>query len=65
MKPDEQSLGQQAEEALQDAVEGVIEEARRNNGEVIVWENGAVRRILAGELPPSPSPKRKGKQARG
>jgi hypothetical protein len=43
---------QQAEQALRDAAEGVVEEARRTNGVVVVWENGAVRHIQAAELPP-------------
>jgi hypothetical protein len=56
MKSEEQSLGQQAEKALQAAVKGVIEEARRTNGEVVVWENGAVRHISADQLPPTQQP---------
>jgi hypothetical protein len=55
MKSEEQSLGQQAEKALQAAVKGVIEEARRTNSEVVVWEDGAVRHVPAGELPPTPT----------
>ncbi len=53
MEVEEQSLGQQAEKALQEAVKGVVEEARRTNGEVVVWEDGAVRHIPANELPPA------------
>ena len=49
---DEKSLLQQAEKALQDAVQRVIEEARRTHGTVVVWEQGAVREIPADQLPP-------------
>jgi hypothetical protein len=42
-----------AEKAMQQAVKGVIEEARRTNGVLVVWENGAVRHISAAELPPT------------
>jgi hypothetical protein len=49
----EQSLGQRAETALREAVKEVVEEARRTNGVVVVWEDGAVRRIPADQLPPA------------
>jgi hypothetical protein len=52
-------LFQQAEKAMQEAADGVVEEARRTHGVVVVWENGAVRRIPADQLPPAkeqPSP---------
>jgi hypothetical protein len=51
MKPEALSLGQKAEMALQEAVNAVVEEARRTHGSVVVWENGAVRCIPADELP--------------
>jgi hypothetical protein len=41
----------QAEKAIQEAADRVVEEARRTHGSVVVWENGAVRRIPADELP--------------
>jgi hypothetical protein len=54
MTPEEAlSLGQKAERALQEAVNGVVEEARRTHGSVVVWENGSVRRIPADQLPAS------------
>jgi len=40
---------------LRAAVHGVIEEARRTNSEVVVWENGAVQHVPASELPPTPA----------
>jgi hypothetical protein len=49
---EEEVLFSQAKQAMQDAADHVIEEARRTNGEVVVWENGAVRHIPASELPP-------------
>ncbi len=53
MDDQEESLGQRAETALREAVRGVVEEARRTHGVVVVWENGAVRRIPADQLPPA------------
>ncbi len=49
----EELLFKQAEEAMQDAADHVVEEARRTGGSVVVWENGAVRHIPASELPPA------------
>jgi hypothetical protein len=49
----EEPLGHRAETALREAVEGVVEEARRTHGVVVVWENGAVRRIPSDQLPPT------------
>ena len=45
-------LLEQAEKAMQEAADGVVEEARRTGGCVVVWENGAVRRISGNQLPP-------------
>ena len=56
MKSEEPSLGQEVEKALQAAVKGVIDEARRTNGEVVVWEDGAVRHVPANELPSTAAP---------
>ena len=58
MTHEEQSLSQQALTALQEAVDEVVEEARRTHGTVVVWEDGAVRHIPADQLPPTklPSP---------
>jgi hypothetical protein len=53
---EEQVLFEQAEKAMQDAADRVVEEARRTNSEVVVWENGAVRHIPASELPPAKKP---------
>jgi thymidine phosphorylase len=47
----EQLLFEQAEKAMQAAADGVVEEARRTHGTIVVWENGAVRHIRADELP--------------
>jgi len=47
---------EQAEKAMQEAADGVVEEARRTHGVVVVWENGEVRRIPADELPPVKKP---------
>jgi hypothetical protein len=52
----EQSLGERAETALREAVRGVVEEARRIHGVVVVWEDGTVRRIPADQLPPDKKP---------
>ena len=58
MESEAELIFQQADRALQDAADRVVEEARRTNGEVVVWENGAVRHIPADQLPPTklPSP---------
>lgn len=50
---DAEILFAQAERAMQDAADRVVEEARRTHGSVVVWENGAVRRIPADQLPAS------------
>jgi hypothetical protein len=52
-------LFEQAEKAMQEAADGVVEEARRTHGVVVVWENGAVRRIPADQLPPAENPQKK------
>jgi hypothetical protein len=44
------TLCKNAEKALQEAADGVVEEAIRTHGSVIVWENGAVREIFWNEL---------------
>ncbi|MFZ1934729.1 MAG: hypothetical protein WCB27_16660 [Thermoguttaceae bacterium] len=44
-------LFEEAERAMQEAADKVVEEARRAHGVVVVWENGAVRRIPADQLP--------------
>lgn len=46
-------LFEQAAKAIQEAADGVVEEARRTGGEVVVWENGAIRHIPASQLPPT------------
>jgi hypothetical protein len=59
MDDKEQSLGEPAEAALREAARGVVEEARRTHGVVVVWKDGTVRRIPADQLPPAkeqPSP---------
>ena len=48
-----EELFEHAEKAMQEAADGVVEEARRTNGVVVVWEDGAVRRIPADQLPPA------------
>jgi hypothetical protein len=48
---EEQSLGQQAETALKEAVKKVVEEARRTGGTLVVWQNGAVAEVPADQLP--------------
>jgi hypothetical protein len=53
---EEESLCQQARNALQDAADRVVEEARRTNGTLVVWENGAVRHVPADQLPPPKQP---------
>ncbi|MEN6450669.1 MAG: hypothetical protein ABFC96_09275 [Thermoguttaceae bacterium] len=55
MKLEEEQLSRQAEAALREAVDEVVEEARRMHGTVVVWEDGAVRRIPADQLPPTKS----------
>jgi|WetSurMetagenome_2_1015567.scaffolds.fasta_scaffold595587_2 hypothetical protein len=50
-------LFENARKAMQEAADGVVEEARRTNGVVVVWENGAVRRIPADQLPPADKPR--------
>lgn len=50
---EQESLLHQAEKALRDAVQKVVEEARRTHGTIVVWENGAVREIPADQLPPA------------
>jgi hypothetical protein len=44
-------LFEEAERAMQEAADKVVEEARRTHSVVVVWENGAVRRIPADQLP--------------
>jgi hypothetical protein len=44
-------LFEEAERAMQEAADKVVDEARRTHGVVVVWENGAVRRIPADQLP--------------
>jgi hypothetical protein len=44
-------LFEQAERAMQEAADGVVEEARRTHRVVVVWEDGTVRRIPAKQLP--------------
>jgi hypothetical protein len=59
MDDDFSTLAETPLKALQEAADGVVDEARRTNSVVVVWENGAVRRIPASELPPAkekPSP---------
>ena len=64
MNPNDKSdLGRLALEAMQAAADGVVEEARRTHGTVVIWEDGAVRHIPADQLPqtrysgqPSPLP---------
>ena len=55
---EEELLFQQAEKAMQEAADRVVEEARRTNSSVVVWEDGAVRHIPPDQLPPTrpPSP---------
>ena len=52
---EEEPLWRLAEKAMQQAVKGIIEEARRTHGVLVVWENGAVRHLSADELPPDES----------
>ncbi len=53
---EEELLLQQAEKAMQEAADGVAEEARQTHGSVVVWEDGAVRHIPADQLPPPKQP---------
>ena len=56
-KPREkQSLGQQAETALKEAVQKVAEEARRTGATLVVWQQGAVVEIPADQLPDPTAP---------
>jgi len=56
MESEDQSLGRKAEKALQEAVDKVVEDARRTNGTLVVWEDGAVRHITADQLPAPKQP---------
>jgi hypothetical protein len=55
---EEQLLFAQAEKAMQEAADRVVEEAQRTHDTVVVWEEGAVRHVPADQLPPvkPPSP---------
>ena len=53
MKPEQRQFFQQAEKALQDAVERVIDEARCGQQPLVVWEDGAVRTVTPDQLPPA------------
>jgi hypothetical protein len=44
------TLAEKAMRAMQEAADGVVEEAIRTHGCIGVWENGAVRRIFWKEL---------------
>jgi hypothetical protein len=48
-------LFEQAKKAMQEAADGVADEARRTGGEVVVWEDGAIRHIPADQLSPPPA----------
>ena len=48
---DEQSLGEQAEAALKEAVQKVAQEARRTGAKLVIWQQGAVVEIPADQLP--------------
>jgi hypothetical protein len=50
MKSDKELLDQ-AELAMQDAAERVVEDARRTHGVVVVWEQGTVRQLPPDQLP--------------
>jgi hypothetical protein len=50
MESEAELIFQQAERAMQDAADRVVEDARRTDGSVVVWEHGAVRRIPANQL---------------
>jgi hypothetical protein len=56
MKAEDQLFFQLAEKALQEAVDRVVEEARRTHSTLVVWEDGAVREIHADQLPPATVP---------
>jgi hypothetical protein len=49
-------LHRNAKKAMQEAADGVAEEARRTGGVVVVWENGAIRHMTADQLPPPKQP---------
>jgi hypothetical protein len=51
METEFERLCRQAAKAMQEAADHVVEEARRTNGMVVVWEDGAVRHIPADQLP--------------
>jgi hypothetical protein len=53
---DGDSLARLAMQALQEAVDKVVEEARQKDGILVVWEDGAVRHIRARDLPPRKPP---------
>ena len=53
---DEQRLLDQAEKPMQEAADRVVENARKTDGTVVVWEDGAVRRIPADQLPETKQP---------
>lgn len=46
-------LFEQAKMAMQEAADGVADEARRTGGEVVVWQDGAIRHIPASQLLPT------------
>jgi hypothetical protein len=46
-------LFKQAEEAMQKAADGVVEEAIRTGGKVVVFENGLLRCVSADKLRPT------------
>ena len=52
----EELLFEQAERAMQEAADRVVEEARRTNSSVVVWEDGTVRHIPPDQLPPLKQP---------
>ena len=54
-RPEEETVAQQAEYALQEAARKVAREARRTGGTVVVWQQGAVVEIPADQLPPTPA----------
>ncbi len=51
MKPESELFFEQAEKALKQAVDRVIEQARRARSPLVVWEDGAAREIPADQLP--------------
>ena len=50
------TLCENAQKAMQEAADGVVEEARRTGGAVVVWENGAIRYLRGDDLPPPKKP---------